>query len=693
MKLTNILRCKKNIPKVYVLMRLYCPDVFQSDDFLDGLKGALMSVKRNRDRYRGDLVLLINDDTSHKQFDAYMNYAKDRNAMLINLIGEEGKCWIQTNSPGGEGSACAMLRLRRLFVSLSADDNDIAITLDQDDRLRNGAVRNIARRIKPQGIVVTSFVEKGDVGLDILGDKGKSHRRLVRHLVCPIYARCLMKGKTKKSIADLDSIGWTKSYTRYVMRQYLDDFDLAMANRGGAEAFFTTNKAYEDFLDFYVLLLKDIKIDVVWSRTHVYFKNKKSITAQPTVDDFRYYRTAMLVALVDLCKTCKSSLRDDYMPLLQRFVTTKASKIEGILDDYKKKNLYPELTTKIYRRFFVNNLCRLAMGGPMEEKERFIFESSRCSDSRSNFYELIECGECQRNEDSMAAEMQVVCGKLECREKEDADKVILNLMGSYDIPRQVQHKNINRWIVRTWIFLGLFLFCVLLLLLFKIQNIPNFVENYSVIITGLFTVFTAVFTFLYTERSKLALLMDNEIATVKLYYSEFLDFIRHLEANIKVMLQIRDDLSNGKSKVEDIHLGNLKWPETSSLFSQEIAKLIDRNRVDDFARLMVNMRNVNNSAVWLRRKAMAGGNLRASLDWEIMRHIGYLVNLYYMRDNDFQFAEQFQLENYINENQIKAKLSSLFMCYDDVQSRLEGVDYFLNRYYNDRRIRRDVLVD
>ena len=122
-----------------------------------------------------------------------------------------------------------------------------------------------------------------------------------------------------------------------------------------------------------------------------------------------------------------------------------------------------------------------------------------------------------------------------------------------------------------------------------------------------------------------------------------------------------------------------------------MAKIISRDRVDEFSRLKVNLRNINNSSDWLRTGNNTGKILVSELEWEIARHFGYLLNMYYLRDNNFSFASQNELDLFINENAIKHKLSDLFMDYPS-NERVKQVDFFINMYYDDRRMRRSVLV-
>ena len=202
----------------------------------------------------------------------------------------------------------------------------------------------------------------------------------------------------------------------------------------------------------------------------------------------------------------------------------------------------------------------------------------------------------------------------------------------------------------------------------------------------------AIFAFLLGEKGKVKLLVEQEASTLKLYCSEIKDLIRNLEASLKIMLRIREELMAGKKTVEWVHFGNMVLPETSILFSDDIPKYIPRSHVDDFARLKINLRNINNSAVWLRRKALRGEDMLEALEWEITRYHGYIVRFNYMCDNHFEFnATLTELDNYVKEHCVLEKLSKKLR--DSVHDFSWEVRYFYGKYKTDRKCSRAVLCD
>lgn len=202
----------------------------------------------------------------------------------------------------------------------------------------------------------------------------------------------------------------------------------------------------------------------------------------------------------------------------------------------------------------------------------------------------------------------------------------------------------------------------------------------------------------------MSVLAQDEAAQKKLYFSEFEDLIRHIEANLKVMIEVRKQLNEGHIPAT-IHFINLSWPSSSCLFSDDIAKVLEKGKVDDFARLKVNLRNIQNSSEWLAKYVQeqhTHEELCNSIDWEIARHIGYLMNFQYLKNNNFQFPSQNELDYYIKEKHLKEYLSQLFMSYsgkpedtskeDNYSRRMEMVNKYLGMYYDDRRMQRSVLI-
>lgn len=208
----------------------------------------------------------------------------------------------------------------------------------------------------------------------------------------------------------------------------------------------------------------------------------------------------------------------------------------------------------------------------------------------------------------------------------------------------------------------------------------------------------AIFTFSLNEVSKELIIIRNEKSIINLYYSEIDDLIRHLEAGTEVLIQLHKEFGQGARRAANIHFVNLQWPETSIIFSDDMAKLITKSRVNDLTRLKMNIRNLNNYARWLQELAEKEAPLQEPIQWVITRHIDYIINLCYMVESDYHFpSDKEELKRYIENGTIKGegikdRLSKLFMDYSE-EDRITSVNKFLDIYIADREDKRKVFVE
>lgn len=690
-------------PKVYVLMRVFCKDTVNCTKFIETLKESIKSIIDNG--YE-KVMLLLNDDTKRDNSYEYYKNRRDRciNDTMIN--------WVEREENVGErGSAYAMFCLKQFFLDKTEKEpNAIAIILDQDDRLERDAIKHIVERMRPGGIVISPFKIMDIEGLDITDDGGRIHNELCCNYFIPDsywgYDSQYISNDSMKAVWNFSSIGWTKSYSRSALKQYNDDLKRFILSKreDGLVNYFSEQKAFEDFIDFYVLLLEGINFSTTNQCSHSYIKNKDSITATPNLDDFLYQRTNSLITLIDLCYANTQKLCNDFERKLHRFVASKVYQIEDILSKYRTNYLengndnYAVFATKTHEGYLVNKIVRLAMNknrGTEQDKQLFEKIFTRSSDTTNNFEKLFK-KEVFNNITQYNSFVNSTDSKFVFRESVHKEGILrkkkrtVNQKNNKDEQEKYrpQKRNLCSWRIGLWIAIGLFVTALLALVL-SFSNLGLNVDKKALgTVVGFFL---TILLFVAKEYKKIRDLDEEQRATIKLYYSEFDDFMRHLEANIKVLIQIDKQWESGVS-VQNIHFINLKWPTGSILFSDNMPKLIGRDRIDDFSRLKVNIRNINNSADWLMELSQNNRLSQEHVKWEITRHLGYLVNVYYMKEHNFEFATQNELHRYIDEKNIKYKLTELFMDYE-YDKRKEKVDYFFNRYFDDRRKCRSVLVD
>lgn len=684
------------MPNIYVLMRLYNKDISKPEVFLSSIAPTLKSVANNFKDYKirgGNAFLIINDDTLNSNSERYKTYISLRNRLLESIVG----VFFDTKSPGGEGSSMATYRIRSFFLYKlpSSRQDDIAVSLDQDDLLAEQALYSISKGMAGKDIAISKFEIRDSNNLDITDDGGKRHNKLVGKL-----ARNTDIVSLGSNIALLSTLGWSKSYSRRIMEIYFSNLTSVLKKTGGAEKFFKNITAYEDFIDLYPLLIEGVRIGGTKRKTHIYVKHADSITSSPKIKDFREYRTATIMALIDLCYAHRSNteghkftrLRADYKPILLRFVAYKVSQIESIINDkynyeYAHTNnpLYKEFASKTYNGYFIDILCRKGENN-VNFKDLFKLENATYLKKQSPSFFVYD----NLNEKLSILTVSEKEKKRKlfglCRKRQEAKDELKSLIGEKNTPSQKRY-------LRT-LFLTIFMAIVLVVLILamfgllsgRIRDIIRELPSNSFI----YAVLVAIISLLVTELLKLHQLANNEVSFRKLYYSEFLDLVRHLEANLKVMIQIRKELKEGKTKPQNIHFKNLKWPPESSLFSDDIINIIEKERVDDFSRLKLNIRNINNSAEWLNELAQNNNLKLEHLEWEITRNMAYFVNFRYMVTHEFSFPSQKELDIYIDT--MGHSLDSLFMDYPE-QEKENQKNYFIERYKTDRRVKRKVLLD
>ena len=736
-------------------MRIYEPQDCPLN-YHDDLKKALSSVVANKKDYEklgGQLRLLINDDTKRCGWNLYRGHLNWLYATLKDLgFTAQDFLLVETNS---QGSSYATYNIRKLFVDVAKDDSAIAITLDQDDILRPRAVSSIARHMPINGMTVSRFKIIDSNNLDITNDGGRQHNRLVwlKSLKCntlfPFYKsenKCFLVEETPRhfkltrffqqkrlrycesirhfwakrfwctDFVYVSTLGWTKSYSRGLMCRFMRDLESFLEeDRNGTKTYFQQHRAYEDFLDFYFFLYADVNVGWIRRRSHVYLKHAESITSQPKLADFQNHRTASLLTLIDMTYKNINSLREDCQYHLLRFITVKSIQIETILKKYRHeyldgKNQLKDFAARTHEGYFVNKLCRLALGEYRGPKDDVLFqykETSRTNNTAADITTLFSYANSIReyklhlkNDDLRYVIRQCIDAESSLKHvKYDVDSNDENFDKSYDsrpTPAQQRYR-MTRDVV---VLLGII--CVALLcayfnpcIAYIWTWVPGSITERIRLVDVLIPLLVAIFTFSANELSKLKIQAIEEDNQKKLYYSEFEDLIRHLEANFKVLAQLRNNLMPG-SVPDSIHFENLKWPVTSCLFSDDVAKIIGRDRVDDFARLKVNLRNINNSAEWLaeafKNKSIPLSEQQDCLDWEMTRYIGYLLNFYYLKENRFSFPSLWQLDEFMEGSTQKNKLSGLFIFEEDGDVRKSLATMYIERYLKDRREERNVII-
>ena len=243
-----------------------------------------------------------------------------------------------------------------------------------------------------------------------------------------------------------------------------------------------------------------------------------------------------------------------------------------------------------------------------------------------------------------------------------------------------------------------------LILLFIVYSIVNKAQHFDIkkvleVCSILIPLFTAVFSWLFGIKTNLKNKIEEEEHQRKIFFSEFKDMTRHLKANLRILIKLRFEIAkpeNKRMKPASIHFENLKLPTDSAIFSDRILLLIDRNIVDDITRMQIKLRNMNNSAEWLKslveKKNYSASSMKKALDWEIYRTITYLVNACYMKENEYHFATEEQLAAYLESQPIQNELSLLFKGVVPPEYRKRMAAEYIRMYHEDREKSRKVIL-
>ena len=743
----------------YILTRIY-NDYSAGSKFKERFERAAHSVDENVSNYDGSITWILIDDSQNNE-NYQEHYQKHEDELLrvcqSCVFSKKAGSLIYEHADNSGNSAYAAYYARKRFLDLiDKKEAAFAVLLDQDDTLEPDAIKNIADKMTDDGVVLLPFTINDDEGKDITADGGKYHNELTKEIskkqivnkTAPIIKQ--HHWNNLKEIFYASTLGWSKAYSRYALNIYQKSLATFLdGNRVGAKKYYEKHPAYEDFVDFYILLRNDISISATSEKTHTYYKHNEAITCKPDINAFKLHRTASLLTLIDLCYSNSDHLRDDFKQLLLRFVTIKVVDVERILDKYRKDfkkgdDKYYAFSDETHEGYFINKLYRLSQGDNREsEQDEKLFEDAhpiRNEKTKDNFNDLFSCGNLnsilvykselnnvssrcalrkaymeenkfrldkpwvQKRYLSVISEITYIrkefkkwCGKW--KEKwiwKYAEEDKKTIYDSKLTPNQRRYRILS-WLLILWGIIVPFIITGAILILWeKISDDfekGNF-ETISLVVTASISVWVAILTSIWKDHSKANILSREEKAKKKLYFSEFEDLIRHLEANLKVMIEIRHQLSYGKIPAS-IHFINLSWPKFSCLLSDDITSLIDKDKVDDFARLKVNLRNIQNSSDWLStyvQEPHSFEEISSAIDWEITRHIGYLVNFKYLKEYNFQSPQQNDIEFYIGEKHLKQYLTSLFMPYHGDKERIRKVEEYLNLYFSDRREKRNVLL-
>lgn len=594
------------------------------------------------------------------------------------------------------GPALSLYYLRKELKNLFPQPDDIVILLDDDDFLvRESAVKDVVDRMTWSGgadICLLSYKNAGDSSLDISNGAGYIHNSLVKGLDGKYESvdNYITTDDAAGWLSLADSLGWTKAYRYSVVEKYMDalmeyfDFDESRLIK-----YYWQNNAYEDFTDIINLCWNGIKITGCKTPTHAYRKTRSSITTNPHLKDFTRKRPAYLSLLLGLARN--ADLSKAGRATIARYVIIKLILIENILAKYRndgnRHNLFRRFTEREY--FFKCFTDRLTSDNTIQYFAELL-------KSVPLYEKSIKACFNPENIVKEAALSEVKIGYVDVQHciRED---VLASVK-----PINTQKKRI----IITFVISGVIIIGLLVGLFFFFKDTEDHKEvPFSVaagILSALIGYLGNLLVDYYTRR-------DQDTNSRASYKSELNDLIRHLYANLNILFQIQRELNEDIIPAE-IHFINLKIPQNSALLSEEPIKNILINELDTIARIKVNIRNINNSADYLCSLVQDTSQynieiMRASLEWEITRYVGYIINLLYVIDDpSFRFPNKEQLKRYVNIKGVLENMSKE-ICgintektkdeYDDNDRSpiVKRLDKEYKKYLDDRERKRNVLFN
>lgn len=659
--------------KAYVLMRIYNPTVkelgaidavlnrnWSSNSeamgliekiYYSRLNRALQSVSKN------NANLIICDDTPRN--DKWNRHNSQLQILLNNNFPcKDGLYLVQ--SCANQGSAMSMWLLRRYFIDITEHEpGAFAIILDQDDELNDNAVKDIEKQCSKNTVVVSSFSVNDPDNLNIIKDNS------------PCKKTWSILKRFEWYIPYFKTMGWTKAYSRNAMKTMVEDFEKYFKDNGNdISLFFNEYRAYDDFLDFYILVHKNIKIKINPNSSHIYYKHQDSITSNVKFDDFATTRPEILATLCKMCEHNASQLKVRWQKYLTKFMYIKITDIEAILAKYRNESKLGKIRLKEF------------------EENTYPGWFARYLDSK--YTELPLHNACTKYIRNMKEVNEV---------QDDMYQAITGVKKSVGQRQYKSYKILSWFLIVMPVILLTIIFVVNYITLYEGKILVNngfridyFIEISSIIIT----LSSGIFTYTLKRKHEIKNVLNEEESIRKIFLSEFRDIIRHLDANLKVLIQIRIELDkriDSNTKPASIHFENLKIPEDFAIFSEKILLLIDRKLVDDITRMQINLRNMNNSAKWLTEVVQDNKfsiyEIIKFIDWELCRIMAYYVNALYMAEHDFCFASEEQITRYFLNKDIKCKLTSLCLSLEE-EEKQRFIAKCISAYFEDRRVKRKI---
>lgn len=597
------------------------------------------------------------------------------------------------------GAAHALYNIRELLFKHSANDDDIAILLDDDDLLAySGAVKDIVDKMEGKDnegntakVCVTQFKTIGQVETSIVNRGGRRHNELVK--------QGALKGDMKTifgpgALCFADSLGWTKSYRVELLKEYHDDLLNHFGSRRNLVKFLCKNDAFEDFPEIINLCRKNYSVVWLDVETHAYRKLKGSITNSPHRRDFVHKRPNYLTLLMGLYKELKSGDKllfdgDDTTAadmVIARYFAVKILTVENILAKYRSDEKVHWDVVRFEKGYFLRRLLVVL------RKNNLLYD----------FMELLKGAKClEFDEDKERKGMEKSEGKPDspfmllseaCENEAFHGKVdIGNVLCDAQMRRKVRTLRSSYLKYITLVLSA----AAVIAIAFWVAGKDS--QMWRVVVV----VLVPMVTWLYTLYKK-----DKEKRELRKKYTDLFgesvnELRRHVMAGLKILFKVKNEMY-WSGRPAKIHFTNLKV--LSQLMSNKWDEYIVLDKFGNLPNLRVNVRNINNSAAYMEEfvssSAYNEDKMRKIIDWEIVRYLSYITRFeFFVQNKSFILPNNIQLDIFVKSNDVLDNMAKEMVSECGTKKKREAnkkvimkeLEKYYRRYLDDRRKEREVL--
>lgn len=586
-------------------------------------------------------------------------------------------------SCNNSGAAHSLYNIREILFELG-NDNDVAVTLDDDDIFAySEAISDIVKRMSDgAAICLTQFENIGQQSMNIVNRGGDRHNRLVEQAQINTQMNIPYGAG---SLCFADSLGWTKCYRVGVLKRYHDDLYDYFGSYRKLFRFLSKNNAFEDFPEIINLCRSGISVVGLDKPTHAYRKHNGSITSSPCKKDFVVKRPNYLALLVCLYRQLKEQnlLADGTDMVIARYCIVKILTIENILAKFRsdesliwslrnfRKGYFMRRVIEVFSRYGVLDtfmeLLKEVNYLEIDPDNKELYEKNKEKIGNADFPFRVFCRVCYNE----ASNGYVDVSKVMCEQS-----TLLRM----DVKKTTWYKYAAIFIA----YVGI-VPCVLALG-------AEFEVDWEVICAVVVPFMGWAYGVYRKEKHK----RWQQTMSMDMFCESVNDLQRHLCANLNILMNIKYALEKNKSfRPAKVHFSNLKV--LSELVSTEWDDNIIIDKFANLYNLRVCVRNIDNSAVYMEEYvdnvSYDGEEMLEIVEWEIVRCISYIIRFrFFTKDKSFILLNPEQMSMYVKFDDVLEDIANgIKVGAENVANVSDDVKSYYNRFIVDRCVKREVL--